>query len=53
MAKDSGLYGANGEYTFAPIGVGFALGAAFVFGADLMLSRLVGGSLGTNVSGPH
>ncbi|KAI0209804.1 Zinc transporter ZIP11 [Lamellibrachia satsuma] len=40
MAKDSGLYGANGEYTFAPIGVGFALGAAFVFGADLMLSRL-------------
>ena len=41
MAKESGSYGANGEYAFAPIAVGFGLGAAFVFGADQMLSRVV------------
>ena len=41
MAKESGNYGANGEYAFAPIAVGFGLGAAFVYGADQVLSRMV------------
>jgi len=45
LANHSGYYGANGEYTFAPIAVGFALGAAFVYGADELLSRLVSGPL--------
>ncbi|GJQ77022.1 hypothetical protein Trydic_g15216 [Trypoxylus dichotomus] len=40
MAEDSKLYGANGEYAFAPVGIGFILGAVFVYGADLLISKL-------------
>ncbi|KRT85798.1 hypothetical protein AMK59_370, partial [Oryctes borbonicus] len=40
MAEDSKIYGANGEYAFAPIAIGFTLGAAFVYGADLLISKL-------------
>ncbi|XP_076458583.1 zinc transporter ZIP11-like [Babylonia areolata] len=43
MAESSGLYGANGQWAFVPVAVGFALGAAFVFGADILLPH-VGGS---------
>jgi len=47
LASKSGYYGANGEYTFAPIAVGFALGAGFVYAADELLSRLVSDPLST------
>ena len=41
MAESSGNYGANGEWAFIPVAVGFALGAAFVYGADVLLPHLV------------
>lgn len=41
MAEMSGNYGANGEWAFAPVAIGFALGAAFVYGADVLLPHLV------------
>lgn len=41
MAKQSGSYGSNGELAFIPVAVGFALGALFVYGADVMLPFLV------------
>ena len=41
MAESSGNYGANGEWAFVPVAVGFALGAAFVYGADVLLPHLV------------
>ncbi|XP_077482748.1 zinc transporter ZIP11 isoform X2 [Stigmatopora argus] len=37
MAKDSGIYG---SFAFAPVAVGFALGAAFVYLADVALPLL-------------
>ncbi|KAI4469889.1 zinc/iron transporter [Holotrichia oblita] len=40
MAVDSKIYGANGEYAFAPVAVGFTLGAVFVYGADLLITKL-------------
>lgn len=41
MAESSGLYGARGEWAFLPVAFGFTLGAAFVYGADLLLPHLV------------
>lgn len=38
MAEDSGKYGA---FAFVPVAVGFALGAAFVYLADLLMPALV------------
>ncbi|CDQ73184.1 unnamed protein product [Oncorhynchus mykiss] len=38
MAEDSGKYG---SFAFVPVAVGFALGAAFVYLADLMMPALV------------
>lgn len=38
MAEESGLYGV---FTFLPISLGFAAGAAFVYLADLLLPMLV------------
>ncbi|KAL8624271.1 hypothetical protein ACOMHN_033994 [Nucella lapillus] len=43
MAEASGLYGAKGQWAFLPVAVGFALGSAFVFGADILLPH-IGGS---------
>ncbi|XP_012171185.1 zinc transporter ZIP11 isoform X2 [Bombus affinis] len=40
MATKSKLYGAEGEYAFVPIGVGFLIGAAFVYGTDALISSL-------------
>lgn len=40
MAQKSTLYGQNGEYAFAPVAVGFFLGALFVYGADVLISVL-------------
>lgn len=42
MAEMSGNYGAKGEWAFVPVAVGFGLGAAFVYGADLLLPHLGG-----------
>ena len=41
MAERSGLYGADGQWAFAPVSVGFVLGAAFVYGADVFMPFLV------------
>lgn len=38
MAEDSGKYG---SFAFLPVAVGFTLGAAFVYFADLVLPMLV------------
>lgn len=40
MAKESKLYGAEGEFAFVPVGIGFLLGAAFVYGTDVLISTL-------------
>ena len=37
IAKDSGEWGANGEFAFIPVAIGFFLGAVFVFLTDLYL----------------
>ena len=42
LAVESGQYGAAGQYAFVPVAIGFALGAAFVYGADYALPLLVG-----------
>uniref|UniRef100_A0A8C3R4K9 Zinc transporter ZIP11 n=1 Tax=Cyanoderma ruficeps TaxID=181631 RepID=A0A8C3R4K9_9PASS len=38
MAEESGAFGA---FSFFPVAAGFALGAAFVYGADLLIPELV------------
>lgn len=40
MATESKIYGAEGEYAFVPVGIGFLLGAAFVYGTDALISSL-------------
>ncbi|KOX79191.1 Zinc transporter ZIP11 [Melipona quadrifasciata] len=40
MATKSKIYGVEGEYAFVPIGVGFLIGAAFVYGTDALISSL-------------
>lgn len=40
MAEESKLYGPNGEYAFVPVGIGFLLGALFVYGADVLITTL-------------
>ncbi|XP_043676326.1 zinc transporter ZIP11 isoform X4 [Vespula pensylvanica] len=40
MATESKIYGAEGEYAFIPVGVGFLIGAAFVYGTDVLISSL-------------
>lgn len=40
MAKESKYYGQEGQYAFVPVGIGFLLGALFVFGADWVISKL-------------
>ncbi|XP_076633326.1 zinc/iron regulated transporter-related protein 48C isoform X3 [Colletes latitarsis] len=40
MATKSKLYGMEGEYAFVPVGVGFLIGAAFVYGTDALISSL-------------
>lgn len=41
LAKKSGLYGENGQYSFFPVAIGFGLGALFVYGADVIMPFLV------------
>ncbi|XP_076648888.1 zinc/iron regulated transporter-related protein 48C isoform X1 [Halictus rubicundus] len=38
MASKSKIYGEDGQYAFVPVGVGFLVGAAFVYGTDLLIS---------------
>lgn len=40
MAEISKIYGENGQFAFVPVGIGFLLGAIFVFAADSLISRL-------------
>lgn len=40
MATESKIYGAEGEYAFVPVAVGFLIGAAFVYGTDVLISTL-------------
>ncbi|XP_046827142.1 zinc transporter ZIP11 isoform X2 [Vespa crabro] len=40
MATESKIYGTEGEYAFVPVGVGFLIGAAFVYGTDVLISSL-------------
>uniref|UniRef100_A0A8C0TXX6 Solute carrier family 39 member 11 n=1 Tax=Cyanistes caeruleus TaxID=156563 RepID=A0A8C0TXX6_CYACU len=49
LAEESGAFGA---FSFFPVAAGFALGAAFVYGADLLMPVLVSGnsSLGAHPS---
>ena len=41
IAAGQGYYGDAGQYTWLPVSFGFALGALFVHGADLLLPSLV------------
>ena len=41
MAEESGNYGMNGEFAFVPVAIGFALGALFVFAADVLMPFMV------------
>nr|XP_027217307.1 zinc transporter ZIP11-like isoform X2 [Penaeus vannamei] len=38
LAESSGSYGSEGEWAFVPVAVGFVLGAAFVYAADVFMS---------------
>ncbi|XP_065160323.1 zinc transporter ZIP11 isoform X2 [Atheta coriaria] len=40
MAAESKLYGEEGEYAFIPVGIGFLLGALFVYGTDVLITVL-------------
>ena len=42
MASQSGMYGKEGQYAFVPVSIGFLLGAAFVYYADVLMTYLVG-----------
>ena len=40
MAAESKYYGSDGEYAFLPVGIGFLIGAAFVYGTDALITNL-------------
>ncbi|XP_052772211.1 zinc transporter ZIP11-like isoform X2 [Mya arenaria] len=40
MAERSGSYGAEGQWAFIPVAIGFTLGAVFVYGADFFMPLL-------------
>ncbi|RDD39853.1 Zinc transporter ZIP11 [Trichoplax sp. H2] len=46
LATKSGHYGQDGQFSFIPVGIGFAFGAAFVGVTDMMMSRM-------NISSPQ
>lgn len=41
MAQSSGFYGANGQWAFVPVAIGFALGSLFVYTADIFIPHTV------------
>jgi zinc transporter 11 len=40
-ASQSNIYGKDGQYAFIPVSIGFLLGAAFVYYADVLMTYLV------------
>ncbi|XP_043282797.1 zinc transporter ZIP11 isoform X2 [Venturia canescens] len=40
MASESKIYGEEGEYAFLPVAMGFLVGAAFVYGTDILITSL-------------
>lgn len=40
LAEESKLYGENGQFAFAPVALGFSLGAVFVYAADVLITKL-------------
>lgn len=40
MAAESKVYGDEGQFAFIPVSIGFLLGAIFVFGADVLITKL-------------
>ncbi|XP_028395259.1 zinc transporter ZIP11-like [Dendronephthya gigantea] len=40
MASQSNMYGEDGQYAFVPVAIGFLMGAAFVYYADVFLTYL-------------
>lgn len=40
LAQNSSLYGANGQWAFVPVAIGFGVGSVFVYYADLLLPHL-------------
>jgi len=40
MAAGLGTYGDRGQWAFLPVSLGFFLGALFVYGADVLMSRM-------------
>ncbi|XP_052265636.1 zinc transporter ZIP11-like [Dreissena polymorpha] len=40
MAERSGNYGSEGQWAFIPVAIGFVMGAAFVYGADIFMPLL-------------
>lgn len=38
LAEESPTYGANGEYAFVPVGIGFFFGGLFVYLTDVLIS---------------
>ena len=44
MAETSGLYGESGEHAYAPVAVGFFLGAMFVYLTDMLMTYFKIGS---------
>ena len=41
MASQSRIYGNEGQFSFVPVSIGFLLGAAFVYYADVLMTYLV------------
>jgi len=41
LAEKSGYYGAEGQWAFIPVAIGFVFGAAFVYAADVFMPYLV------------
>ena len=40
MADGLGTYGERGQWAFLPVSTGFFIGALFVYGADVLMSRI-------------
>ena len=49
IAGSQGYYGNEGQYTWMPVALGFALGGLFVHGSDMLLPSLVSFSVDTEL----
>eukprot|EP00040_Diaphanoeca_grandis_P025694 m.142772 g.142772 ORF g.142772 m.142772 type:complete len:320 (+) comp30270_c0_seq1:271-1230(+) len=50
MAEESGTYGAEGQWAFVPVAVGFAVGAYFVYFADTIMESMGVGNVVTELT---